>query len=405
MKIKCSHSKVVDVAVLMPHPRNPNVHTTEQIKLLAKIMKHQGWRNPIVVSKRSGFIVAGHGRLQAAQLNKWSSAPVDEQDFENEADEYAHMVADNKIAELAEIDLSMVNTDVGDLGPDFDLDLLGIPGFEIEVADKIPGADEDEIPEYVEPKTKLGDIYQLGNHRLMCGDSTSIDAVEKLMNGEKPEMVYTDPPYGIDLQTEYQQGFGVGSLTKGRKGTDQKIPETKDYRRVIGDSAPFDPGILLGYFHDCPEVFLWGANYYWEHLSNSLSSSIVVWDKRVSEGLRKMHGNQLELCWSKTKHTQTVIPITWCGAYGSDEGKAGHKKVHPTQKPVKLAEYFFNEWGEQEDKVVDLFGGSGSTLIACEKTNRTCFMMELDPHYCDVVVARWEKYTGKKAELLNGQAL
>jgi len=135
MQVHCAHTQITDVDLLVPHPRNPNKHTEEQIKLLAKIMKHQGWRHPITVSTRSGFIVAGHGRLMAARLNGWSHAPVDMQQFESEADEYAHMVADNKIAELSDVDLSMVNTDVMDLGPDFDLDLLGIPDFVIEPAE------------------------------------------------------------------------------------------------------------------------------------------------------------------------------------------------------------------------------------------------------------------------------
>ena len=135
MEIKCAHTEVVDVDLLTPNPRNPNVHPDSQIKLLAKIMKHQGWRSPIVVSNRSGFIVKGHGRLQAAKLNGWSQAPVDRQDYANEADEYADMVADNKIAELSETDLGLVNAVLPDLGPDFDIDLLGIPNFALDMSE------------------------------------------------------------------------------------------------------------------------------------------------------------------------------------------------------------------------------------------------------------------------------
>lgn len=136
MKVLCAHTEMSDLDLLVANPRNPNKHPESQIKLLAKIMKHQGWRAPIVVSQRSGFITKGHGRLMAAQLNGWEQAPVDRQDYASEADEYADMVADNKIAELSETDLGMVNIDVMGLGPDFDLDLLGIPGFAIDPAEK-----------------------------------------------------------------------------------------------------------------------------------------------------------------------------------------------------------------------------------------------------------------------------
>lgn len=144
MIVRCAYREMVDTDLLVPNPKNPNKHPNNQIELLAKIMRHQGWRSPIVVSNRSGFIVKGHGRLEAAKLNGWKSAPVDRQDYANEADEYADMVADNKIAELSETDLSMVQTDVLDLGPEFDIDLLGIPGFHIGPLNFEPGAEEDQ---------------------------------------------------------------------------------------------------------------------------------------------------------------------------------------------------------------------------------------------------------------------
>lgn len=129
MKIKCAHTDVVDIETLVPHPRNANKHSEKQLKLLAKIMKHQGWRHPVTVSKRSGFVVAGHGRIEAARINEWEKIPVDFQEFETEADEYAHLIADNKIAELSEVDMGMINEDALKLGEDFDFDLLGIPDF------------------------------------------------------------------------------------------------------------------------------------------------------------------------------------------------------------------------------------------------------------------------------------
>jgi hypothetical protein len=144
MEIRCAHTELVDVDLLVPNPRNPNKHPDAQIKLLAKIMAHQGWRSPIVVSTRSGFITKGHGRLMAARLNGWTQAPVDRQDYATEADEYADMVADNKIAELAETDMAMVQNDVLEMPKDFDIDLLGIPNFHIGPMDFTPGTAEDQ---------------------------------------------------------------------------------------------------------------------------------------------------------------------------------------------------------------------------------------------------------------------
>lgn len=198
MIVHCLYDKLVSTSELAPHPKNRNKHPDEQIERLAKVLKYQGWRYPVKVSKLSGFITSGHGRLLAARLNGWKEVPVNFQDYEDEAQEYADVQADNAIASWAELDLAGINSDIGDLGPDFDIDLLGIEDFTLEIAEKLePQCDEDDIPEQVEAKTKRGDIYKLGRHRLMCGDSTSIDDVERLMAGDKADMVFTDPPYGV----------------------------------------------------------------------------------------------------------------------------------------------------------------------------------------------------------------
>jgi len=189
----------VEIKTLKPHPKNPNKHSKEQIKRLAEIIKYQGFRSPVVVSNRSGYIVAGHGRVEAAIQNGLSKVPVSYQDFTDDEQEYAHMTADNAIADWATLDLSAINKDIIELGPDFNIDMLGIKDFEIEPADKYEDKDADAVPEKVEPKAKLGQIYKLGEHRLMCGDSTDKDAVARLMNGEKADMVFTDPPYGISV--------------------------------------------------------------------------------------------------------------------------------------------------------------------------------------------------------------
>ncbi len=198
MQNKATEILMVSVDAIAPNPKNNNKHTAEQKERAHKIFDYQGFRNPLTISKRSGLLVAGHLRLEVAKEKGIKELPCMYQDFESEEQEYAHMTADNALAAWAELDLAKINQDFLDLGPDLNVDWLGIKDFVIEPLDKLePQCDEDEVPEHVEPKTKRGDIYKLGNHRLMCGDSTMIDDVEKLMNGEKADMVFTDPPYNI----------------------------------------------------------------------------------------------------------------------------------------------------------------------------------------------------------------
>ena len=386
MIVRCAFDKLVDLDELIAHPKNRNKHPDDQIKRLAEILKYQGWRYPVKVSNRSERVTSGHGRILAAKLAGWKQVPVNYQDYDSDEQEYADVQADNAIASWAELDLSGINSDIGDLGPDFDIDLLGIKDFVLEPAELIPQCDEDAVPEHVEPRTKLGDVYQLGRHRLMCGDSTSIDAVENLMGGEKADMVFTDPPYGMRLDTDYTTMGG----------------SSKKHAPVLGDGDDFTPELINTVFASAPsatEVFMWGADYYAEHLPNKNDGAWLVWDKRSSpEDIGKMDGqfgSAFELCWSMKKHSREMIRLTRPTSFW----RGDETSVHPTQKPVGLVEWIFERYGKPN--VLDLFGGSGSTLIACEKTNRRCFMMELDPKYCSVIVERWCKYTGQEAYLLN----
>lgn len=396
MEIKCLYDRLVPISELKPHSKNANRHPPDQIGRLAKILKFQGWRYPVKVSKQSGLVTSGHGRIEAAKINGWNTVPVNFQDYANEDQEKADLHADNAIASWSEFDLSFVNDQLKDFDPSFDVDMFGIKNFQIDVADKFL-TDPDSVPEVPkEPKTKPGDLYVLGSHRLFCADSTDIVSVERLMDGQKADMVFTDPPYGMNLDTDYSTMVHKD----GRSGN--------KFEPVIGDDQDFDPGIVLGYFDYVQEVFMFGADYYCQHLPKN--GSWVVWDKRESDRVgtkmsELMFGSMFELIWSKQKHKRFIARILWAGGTGqgeSEERKGRNNclvRHHPTQKPIELCEWFFERWGNAGDRVVDLFGGSGSTLIACEKTNRKCFMMELDPHYCDVIVERWEKFTGKTHEL------
>jgi DNA modification methylase len=401
-KLQAGHQlqiRHVDIKTLIPYARNSRTHSEAQVAQIAASIKEFGWTNPILIDGDNG-VIAGHGRLLAARKLGQSQVPVIELGHLSPAQKRAYVIADNQLAMNAGWDTAMLTLELTDLqDADFDLDLLGFDPKELSKLlepEQVEGlTDEDAVPDAPEePKTKLGDIYQLGNHRLMCGDSTSIDAVEKLMDGQKADMVFTDPPYGMFLDTNYDSMFSGDS--KHRK-------TGKRFDAVKGDHEDFNPefiNTIFAMFDYCKEIFLWGADYYVDLIPNRNSGSWVVWDKRCDDKMDKVVGNTFELCWSKAKHKRMVARILWSGHHGMQKDDT-KKRVHPTQKPVELVCWFFDYYSMADKRVVvDLFGGSGSTLIACEKTNREAKLMELDPKYCDVIVKRWEDFTGKKAVLL-----
>lgn len=398
MKIHCLYDKLVNPKELKFHPQNRNKHPEDQIERLAEILEYQGWRYPVKVSKRTGFITSGHGRVMAALKNKWKEVPVNEQEYDDGDQEYADVQADNAIASWASIDLSSIKVDIKDLKADFNIKMLGIKKLDNEIT-KDGLCDDDEVPEAVEPKSKIGDIYQLGDHRLMCGDSTSIDAVEKLMNGEKADMVFTDPPYGDNMAGFDFRGLkGDDKLKNFKRGS---IKNDKD----IGFLRDVAANVSVVCKEKSPKIvfFKWSK---WEEVmecfrSFGSPSACCVWDRvRIATAqfiFNPVH--EFAFFWGsllEKKNTSNLTNVWRC------KKEVENRELHPTVKPIEIIENAINAACENRGLVLDVFGGSGSTLIACEKTNRKCFMMELDPHYVDVIVARWEKYTGKTAELLNG---
>ena len=383
---------------LIPYVKNSRTHSEDQIAQIAASIKEFGWTNPVLIDGDNG-IIAGHGRVMAARKLKYKQVPTIELKDLTETQKKAYIIADNRLALNAGWDNEMLTIELNDLLADgFALDILGFDPKELsallepEVVEGL--TDKDAVPDVPdEPKTKLGDIYQLGNHRLMCGDSTSIDAVDKLMDGQKADMVFTDPPYGMFLNADYSD---MDSKFKGSKGGNK-------YDKVIGDHNDFTPELIntiFACFSYCKEIFMWGADYYAELLPNKNEGSWVVWDKRGDESADKMYGSTFELCWSKARHKRMMARVKWAGIFGMEK-EHDKKRVHPTQKPVELVVWFFDYFSLKDKTiVVDLYGGSGSTLIASEKVGKKAFVMELDPKYCDVIVKRWEDFTGKKAVLL-----
>jgi len=374
-----------DISTLHNWQHNPRSMTKDGLERLVRQIKKLGVYKPLLITE-DGTVLGGNMRLQAlrelGQKDVWVSvvdAPTEEKKIE-------YALSDNDRAgkyeadQLANLIGNFPDVEWGDYTVD-----IKEPELVSDLMDRFSEVDEDEPPavDEVNVESKLGEVYQLGRHRLMCGDSTKIEDVEKLMDGKKADMVFTDPPYGMDLDAE---GFDKMPTAKGTTH--------KTYSNVIGDSVDFNNDFinnifkLFGY---CKEMFLWGGDYYSDLLVNKNDGSWVVWDKRQEGGTDKLFGSSFELCWSKSKHKREIARVLWAGYFGMS-GEDTKTRMHPTQKPVKLADWFFSRYGKDNDVVVDLFLGSGSTLIACEQTNRTCYGMELDPHYCDVIRKRYENY-------------
>lgn len=384
--IECLFDELVAIEDLKPHPKNPNSHPPEQLEQYELIMRKNRVREAVRVSNLSGFMTKGHGQALAAARAGWTHVPVQYQDYENRDMEIADMVADNALARQSVIDYNIVNAAVPDFAPNFDIQTLGIPNFEVEKNSKAPEKDEDAVP--TKPRraqTRLGDIYQLGDHRLMCGDSTSLKDVSKLMGRSSADLVFTDPPYGINAVS-----------ADGKVGGGTKQAPAKTYRPVLGDESTV---VARGAYKvietlKIPKLVIWGGNYFTDFLPPS--PCWLIWDKQRPEGLTFADG---EVAWTNFTSPLKFIRHRWDGYHKASE--RGQDRVHPTQKPAFLGEWCIKEYGEGAKNVLDLFGGSGSTLIACEKTGRAAFLMELDAGYCDVIVSRYEQFTGKKAKLLS----
>lgn len=369
--------------------KNFNKHTEFGMGLLEKSLRENGAGRSILLDKDNN-IIAGNGVVETAgniglekvrivETNGDEIIAVKRTDISLNSEQGRQMaLADNATASA---DLSWDEQNLGECFSDEEL-----KGFGIELSFKQePEIVEDDAPEINEDepaKSELGKVYQLGEHRLMCGDSTDAGSVAILMDGQKADMVFTDPPYGMNLDTDY-------SKMSGNEGSGKK------YRSGIVDR--FNPKMISTLF-DCfgyvEEMFLFGADYYAELLPNKNGGAWIVWDKRENEetnaNVDKRFGSMFELCWSKNKHKREIFRYMWAGMMKQKD--YDDSRFHPTQKPAKLVSKFISKYGENLDKIVDLYGGSGTTLIACEQLGRKCYMMELDPKYCDVIRKRYWKF-------------
>lgn len=394
--------KQVAVEKLIPYVRNSRTHSDAQVAQIAASIKEFGWTNPILVDGTNG-IIAGHGRLLAARKLGQTEVPVIELAHMTESQKRAYVIADNQLAMNAGWDTSMLTLELSDLKEaGFSLDILGFDPKELDnllEPEQVDGlTDEDAVPDVPEePKTKLGDIYQLGNHRLMCGDSTSIDAVEKLLESQKADLLFTDPPYGVSYEG--------GHNKKKRQGIIADTLQGEDLTDLFYESL----STAITWLKDGAALYVWYASGKSIETFASLAKlplklrTVIQWYK-VKSGLGAFMSQYIPNCEPcMYLHKEGCSP-SWYGPSNEktvwELKKESKNNYHPTQKPVELPERAIANSSKSGDTVLDLFGGSGSTLIACEKINRNARIMELDPKYCDVIVKRWEDFTGKKAVLL-----
>tara|TARA_R110002153_G_scaffold5614_1_gene25996 strand:- start:179 stop:1315 length:1137 start_codon:yes stop_codon:yes gene_type:complete len=370
--------ELIKINKLKPAEYNPRQISTKQYNDLKESIRQFDLVDPIIVNKDM-TVIGGHQRLKVCKDLNYKDVDCVILDLSKEQERELNIRLNKSGGEW---DMDM-------LANEFEIEELKDWGFkEIELGlniDKIVegNTEDDHIPEVKESRVKLGDVWKLGKHRLMCGDSTKESDVEKLMNGQKADMVFTDPPYGMNLETDNSKKMVV-------KG----IKTSQNHKKVLGDNEDFTTKLITTIFKNfdyCKEIFVFGIDYFAELIKEK--GSWFVWDKYPTDKNNERFGSAFELIYSKQKHKRKIYRIMSLNV--------GHHKrekiTHPTQKPSDLICEILKEYSKKYNIIIDLYLGSGSTLIACEKTNRICYGMELDTKYCDVIIERWEQFTGQKA--------
>ena len=388
---------------LVPYASNSRTHSDQQVAQIAASMKEWGWTNPVLVDE-AGMIIAGHGRVLAARKLGLAEVPVMVAEGWSEAQKRAYVLADNQLALNAGWDMDVLKNELAGLKEwEFDLSLLGFADLDALLAEKTEGlTDPDDVPEApVNPVTVLGDVRVMGKHRVMCGDSTSPNAVDRLLDGQKPNTMVTDPPYGVNLDQSWRdKALGSKALGKGNAllvDNDDKADWTEVWSLFGGNVA-----------------YVWHASAFTDVVMQSLRtaglepSQQIIWNKSMMVMGRSDYHFKHEPCWYavrkgqnhnwKGDRKQTTI---WDAAPPNHimGGSKEEKTSHPTQKPVLLYDTAYLNHTNPGEYVYEPFGGSGTSVISCEKLGRRSLTMELDPRYCDVIVKRWQDFTGQAATL------
>lgn len=376
---------------LVPYENNPRKISDEAIDAVAASIQEFGFKNPILIDKNN-VIIAGHTRRLASLKLGLETVPCVVVDDLTPQQIKALRLADNKTNELAEWDIGELDLELEGL---LDMDMERF-GFELPELDEPIEVVEDEVPEEVETRCKLGDIWKLGNHRLMCGDSTDKASVERLMGWRKADMVFTDPPWNVNygaVEKGNEQGYKPRTIMNDFMGTEEFKQFMTSAFRCMNDASK--DGAMTYVVMSAQEwgnlmLALASNNYHW--------SSTIIWAKDTLVLSRKDYHTQYEPIWYGWKEGSRLHPLK--DRKQSDVWNIPRPKrseEHPTMKPIELVARALNNSSNRGDIVLDLFGGSGTTLIASEQTERICCMMELDPHYCDVIIQRWENLTSGKA--------
>ena len=442
----------VDINELISPEYNPRQITDDEMEKLKNSINEFGYVAPIIVNKHNNHIIGGNQRCEALKQLGYTMIDViyiDEPDINKEktlnirlnnlSGEWDMTKLEKVIDELKmeKFDITLTGFEIDNVESFDDLEVNNIPFNETISSDLNTGlkpeinqsnADEPvtthKEDEYAGGLTdddvtvKIGDVYILGNHRLMCGDSSDRQNIDILIDKDKIDLILTDPPYGINIvntngkigggQTSHNQGTVGVSAPVSFKGEREHVTGTvgspgvvqaKRYKPILNDDKPYDPTILLELNVDS---IIWGANNFASKLPDS--PKWLVWYKKPMDKANNDNFSDVELAWTNIKGKMCkMYPYLWSGLLREGNRKMELKeRVHPTQKPVGLLINILNDYSDINNNILDLYGGSGSTLIACEETNRNCYMMEIEPYYCQVIINRWEEFTGKKAEKIGG---
>lgn len=440
---KAVELREVEIAALKPYERNAKQHGREQVERIARSIRELGFLSPCLIDQEMN-VIAGHGRILAAKTIGMETVPCVFVEGLTEEQRKAYILADNRLTEMGEWDMDLVQQELAALAEaDFDISITGFDTdlrFDDSMAQITDdGWTEDEVPAAEEPRSRIGDIYQLGNHRLMCGDSTDPDMVAALMDGTKADLIVTDPPYNIGLGgDESGAAQSTDEMSMRRKRQDdgafllndnlgeKEFVEFLTKAMTNAKDALRDGGAFYVWYAtrtteqflagmrnaglEVKQILIWvkshftlgRQDYQWQHepclygwkegaahyFLDSRKQSTVIEDQLPD--LSRMKKADMEALLREIYRAEMPTDVI-------REAKPNISELHPTMKPLKLIARQIRNSSKPGEKVLDLFGGSGTTLIACEQMDRRCFMMEFDPHYADVIVARWEKMTGQKA--------
>ena len=398
-----SRLEVRKISELIPYANNARVHSPAQIEQLRRSLREFGFVSPVLIDAQ-GNVIAGHGRLEAAKAEGIETAPCVLVEHLTDTQRRAYILADNRLAETSDWDEVVRDAELLRLQDEgVQISLLGFEDGEIALGSETEDEErydvheddfDEEPPE--EPAAQRGQVWQLGRHRLMCGDATSASDVQTLMEGRHADLLFTDPPYGIGIVQAGSVGGASPNTLSGTIGASVVCP-VNHYSPVIGDENTDAARFAYETCGPvCKDSIIFGGNYFSDFLPPS--PCWVVWDKQTGDN----NFADCELAWTSFDRHARLYTWMWNGmARKGDRATEGIRRCHPTQKPAGLFAEILCDFSKGDAMVLDPFGGSGTTMIACEKTGRSCRMMEIDPKYCDVIIRRWEALTGEKAVLVS----